>query len=132
MWFHVQMESINMLLSAKLVTETWWSKRLSALHWLSRMGASEVMSTILFSKVCKKALIEFMVVVSSVILFFFFFWVLDIKWPAKQAFFQIGLKGNKCNGMHCMSNTSKTFSIIIDGSELDDEVINCSFSIYTP
>ena len=36
----------------------------------------QLMSTILFSKVCKKALIEFTVVVSSVILSFFFleFW----------------------------------------------------------
>ena len=32
----------------------------------------QLMSTILFRKVCKKDLIEFMVVVSSVILFFFF------------------------------------------------------------
>lgn len=32
----------------------------------------QLKSTILFSKVCKKALIEFMVVVSSVILFFLF------------------------------------------------------------
>ena len=83
------------------------------------------MSTILFSKVCKKDLIEFMVVVSSVIL-------MVVVSSAKQASFQIGLEGNKCNGIHCMSNTSKTFSIIIDSSELDDEVIYCSFSIYTP
>ena len=85
----------------------------------------QLMSTILFSKVCKKDLIEFMVVVSSVIL-------MVVVSSAKQASFQIGLEGNKCNGIHCMSNTSKTFSIIIDSSELDDEVIYCSFSIYTP